>query len=63
MANGEIGTYHTVKRPDRNDRRRRRGGFRFTPRAVKGWKPSGAGSSWRVAKPDEIEPAGDTDTE
>jgi hypothetical protein len=31
MANGEIGTYRAAKRPYRNDRRRRRGGVRFTP--------------------------------
>jgi hypothetical protein len=38
MANGEPGVYRNAKRPDRQDRRRRRGGFRFTPKAVDGWK-------------------------
>jgi hypothetical protein len=37
MANGELGIYRAAKR-DRNDRRRRRGGFRFTPKPVDGWK-------------------------
>jgi hypothetical protein len=31
MANGEAGIVRNVKRPNRHDRRRRRGGFRFTP--------------------------------
>jgi hypothetical protein len=33
----ELGVVRAVKR-HRNDRRRRRGGFRFTPDAVEGWK-------------------------
>jgi hypothetical protein len=57
MANGEIGTYRTIKRPNRNDRRRRRNGLRFTPQAVKGCKPSSGGNHWRVATPEEIEAA------
>jgi hypothetical protein len=36
--NGEAGFVHYAKR-SRNDRRRRRGGMRFTPPAVEGWKP------------------------
>jgi hypothetical protein len=32
MANGEEGIYREAKRPDRNDRRRRRNGLRFTPK-------------------------------
>ena len=31
MANGEAGVVRNPKRPNRNDRRRRRGGMRFTP--------------------------------
>jgi hypothetical protein len=38
LANGEQGFVRTPKR-SRNDRRRRRGGVRFTPKAVEGWKP------------------------
>jgi hypothetical protein len=34
MANGEPGIYRAAKRPFRNDRRRRRGGFRFTPKTA-----------------------------
>jgi hypothetical protein len=37
MANGEPGVAYTPKR-ERNDRRRRRNGHRFTPRPVEGWK-------------------------
>ena len=37
MANDEPGVRRTPKRPHRNDRRRRRGGFRFKP------KPAEAG--------------------
>jgi hypothetical protein len=67
MANGEPGIHCTVKRPFRNDRRRRRSGVRFTPKPVKGWTP-GFGS--RRATPEEIEEiaaaaraAEETDTE
>jgi hypothetical protein len=34
MANGEPGVIRAAKRPDRHDNRRRRGGFRFTPKPV-----------------------------
>jgi hypothetical protein len=62
MTNGEPGIYHAPKRPDRNDRRRRRNGHRFTPEPVKGWKPSPFGT-WRVVTSDEITPAEETDTD
>jgi hypothetical protein len=52
MANGEPGVYYAAKRPDRNDRRRRRGEVRYTPEPVKGWSPSYGGS--RPATSDEI---------
>jgi hypothetical protein len=39
MANGEAGIVRNPKRPNRNDRRRRRNGHRFTPKAVEGWLP------------------------
>jgi hypothetical protein len=55
MANGEPGIYRAPKRPDRNDRRRRRNGHRFTPEPIKGWKQYPFGQTWRVATSDEID--------
>jgi hypothetical protein len=40
MANGEPGIYRAAKRPFRNDRRRRRGGFRLTRKRPKSWQLS-----------------------
>jgi hypothetical protein len=36
---GEASIRRVAKRPHRNDRRRRRGGTRFTPKPVEGWEP------------------------
>ena len=38
MANDEPGVRRTPKRPHRNDRRRRRGGFRFKTKTGRGWR-------------------------
>jgi hypothetical protein len=50
MANGEPGIYRAAKRPDRQDRRRRRGGVRFTPKPVEGWDQSASPGFWQVDK-------------
>jgi hypothetical protein len=36
---GELNVHRVVKRSDRKDRRRRRNGYRFTPKPVEGWEP------------------------
>jgi hypothetical protein len=36
---GEPSVHRVAKRPNRNDRRRRRNGMRFIPKPVEGWKP------------------------
>jgi hypothetical protein len=38
-ANGEAAVVRYAKRPGRNDRRRRRHGVRYTPKAAEGWLP------------------------